>query len=150
MQAITIIVACYNRAATLERALGSCIAQREAEKIIVVDDGSTDATSSIARVMALRDQRVRLVQMHGNGGTARARNWGALQATTPLVAFLDPDDEYLPGALAAAQAHLAQAPREMRRCGSTWTIAAFPPSLPGIAISRRSRPCSATPCRAAS
>jgi glycosyltransferase involved in cell wall biosynthesis len=112
MQAITIIVPCYNRAATLERALESCIAQREAEKIIVVDDGSTDATANIARVVALRDQRVRLIQTSGNGSAARARNWGALQATTPLIAFLDPDDEYLPGALAAAHTHLAQAPRE--------------------------------------
>ncbi|WP_322031716.1 glycosyltransferase family A protein [Paraburkholderia sp. J76] len=112
MQSITIIVACRNGAATLGRALDSCIAQPEAERILVVDDGSTDASANVARIYALREPRVRLVQIPDSGGAARARNWGALQAATPYLAFLDAGDEYLPHALAAAQAHLEQHPQE--------------------------------------
>lgn len=112
MQPITIIVACHNGATTLARALDSAIAQGEAERILVVDDGSTDASANITRIYAMREPRVRLVQMPGTGGAARARNWGALQATTPYLAFLEVRDEYLPGALAAAHAHLVQHPHE--------------------------------------
>ncbi|WP_321915311.1 glycosyltransferase family A protein [Paraburkholderia sp. J11-2] len=112
MQPITIIVACYNGAATLARALDSCLAQPEAERILVVDDGSTDASANIARIYAMREPRVRLVQMPDPGGAARARNWGALQAATPYLAFLDTGDEYLPHALAAAHSHLEQHPHE--------------------------------------
>ncbi|WP_433704077.1 glycosyltransferase family 2 protein [Paraburkholderia sacchari] len=112
MSPISIIIPCFNGAATLSRALESCLVQPEAAQIFVVDDGSTDSSASIARAHALREPRVRLLQMTVNGGAARARNWAALHALTPLLAFLDADDEYLPGALAAAHAHLEQHPRE--------------------------------------
>ncbi|QGZ62638.1 glycosyltransferase family 2 protein [Paraburkholderia acidisoli] len=112
MQPITIIVPCHNGAATLARALDSCIAQQPARQILVVDDGSTDATASFARAHAMREPRVKLAQMPGQGGLARARNWGALAAETPFLAFLDATDEYLPGALAAAVAYLQQFPHE--------------------------------------
>ena len=112
MQPITIIVACHNGAATLARALDSCLAQPEAERILVVDDGSTDASANLTRIYALREPRVRLVQMSDSGGAARARNWGALQAATPYIAFLDAGDEYLPHALAAAHSHLERHPHE--------------------------------------
>lgn len=112
MSEISVIIPCFNGAATLARALDSCLAQPEATRILVVDDGSTDASASIVRVYALRDARVRLLQMPGNAGPARARNWAALNTATPLLAFLDADDEYLPGALAAAGAHLDAHPHE--------------------------------------
>ncbi|MDR3097158.1 MAG: glycosyltransferase family 2 protein [Paraburkholderia sp.] len=112
MSPISIIIPCFNGAATLARALESCLAQPEATHILVVDDGSTDASASIVRVHAMRDARVRLLQTVTNGGAARARNWAALHAATPLLAFLDADDEYLPGALAAAHAHMEQHPHE--------------------------------------
>jgi glycosyltransferase involved in cell wall biosynthesis len=112
MQPITVIVPCHNGAATLARALDSCLAQPEATQILVVDDGSTDASASLARIYALRDARVRLLQTGSKGGAARARNWAALHAATPLLAFLDADGEYLPGALAAAHSHLERNPQE--------------------------------------
>jgi glycosyltransferase involved in cell wall biosynthesis len=112
MPPISIVIPCYNAAATLARALDSCIAQREAVQIVVVDDGSTDASAQIVFGYARQDARVHLLQMPMNGGAARARNWGALHARAPVLAFLDADDEYLPGALADALAWLAQHPQE--------------------------------------
>jgi glycosyltransferase involved in cell wall biosynthesis len=113
MTPISIIIPCYNGAATLVRALQSCRIQPEAAQIIVVDDGSTDASADIAAQCGSLDPRVCLLRMPYNGGAARARNWAAMHASHDLLAFLDADDEYLPGALAAASAFLAQNPNEV-------------------------------------
>jgi glycosyltransferase involved in cell wall biosynthesis len=113
MTPISILIPCYNGAATLARALQSCVIQPEAAQIVVIDDGSTDASADIVAHYGRRDPRVGLLRMPYNGGAARARNWGALHASQDLLAFLDADDEYLPGALAAASAYLAQNPTEV-------------------------------------
>jgi glycosyltransferase involved in cell wall biosynthesis len=112
MLPISIIIPCYNSAPTLPRALASAIAQREAAQILVVDDGSTDNSAEIVFRYARLDARVNLLQMPTNSGPAAARNWGALHASAPVLAFLDADDEYFPGALSAASAWLEQHPRE--------------------------------------
>jgi glycosyltransferase involved in cell wall biosynthesis len=113
MTPISIIIPCYNGAATLARALQSCLIQPEAAQIIVVDDGSTDASTALVAHYGRLDPRVCLLQMPYNGGPARARNWGAMHAAHGLLAFLDADDEYLPGALAAASAFFMQHPNEV-------------------------------------
>jgi glycosyltransferase involved in cell wall biosynthesis len=107
MLPISIVIPCYNAAATLSRTLDSCLIQAEAAQIIVVDDGSTDGSADVVRQYAEHDGRISLLHMPANGGAARARNWGAMHATQPVLAFIDADDEYLPGALAAASGHLA-------------------------------------------
>ncbi|MFL9889421.1 glycosyltransferase family 2 protein [Paraburkholderia sp. RL17-381-BIF-C] len=113
MTPVSIIIPCYNGAATLVRALHSCRIQPEAAQIIVVDDGSTDASADLVAQCGSLDARVCLLQMPYNGGAARARNWGAMHASHDLLAFLDADDEYLPGAVGAASTFLAQHPNEM-------------------------------------
>ncbi|MFM0741640.1 glycosyltransferase [Paraburkholderia xenovorans] len=113
MLPISVIIPCYNGAATLARALHSCLIQPEAAQIVVVDDGSTDACAGIVADCGRLDARVGLLRMPVNGGAARARNWGALHAAHAVLAFLDADDEYLPGALAAASAFLAANPEDM-------------------------------------
>lgn len=113
MTPISIIVPCYNGAATLARALQSCLIQPEAAQIIVVDDGSTDVSADLVAYCGSLDPRVGLLRMPYNGGAARARNWGAMHASHELLAFLDADDEYLPGALAAASTFLTQNPNEV-------------------------------------
>ncbi|WP_179401465.1 glycosyltransferase family 2 protein [Burkholderia guangdongensis] len=106
MLPISAIIPCYDDRATLGRAIESCIAQRNVAQIIVVDDASTDGTADVARVWAARDPRIALLRCASNGGVARARNWAALHATQPLLAFLDADDEYLPDALTSPAAYL--------------------------------------------
>ncbi|MDE1181199.1 glycosyltransferase family A protein [Paraburkholderia sp.] len=109
---VSVIVPCYNAEATLARTLDSCIAQPEAAQIIVVDDGSTDASLDLAHAYARRDARILVLTMPANGGAARARNWAALHASEALIAFMDADDDYLHGALAAACAYLSDHPHE--------------------------------------
>ncbi|RKE25303.1 glycosyltransferase involved in cell wall biosynthesis [Paraburkholderia sp. BL23I1N1] len=113
MTPISIIIPCYNGTTTLARALQSCLIQPEAAQIMVVDDGSTDASADLVAHFGRLDPRVCLLQMPCNGTPARARNWGAMHADHGLLAFLDADDEYLPGALAVASAFLAQNPKEV-------------------------------------
>jgi glycosyltransferase involved in cell wall biosynthesis len=112
MVPISVIIPCYNAAGTLARTLESCIAQPEATEIIVVDDCSTDDSKNIASHYAAQDSRIKLLPMSQNSGAARARNWGALHADSPVLAFLDADDEYLPGALDDASHFMATRPAD--------------------------------------
>jgi glycosyltransferase involved in cell wall biosynthesis len=106
MLPISVIVPCYNAEQTLARTLDSCVAQPEAAQIIVVDDGSQDGSNDIVARYAQHHPHIELLRMPYNGGASRARNWGAMHALHPLLAFIDADDEYLPGALGAAAAFL--------------------------------------------
>jgi GT2 family glycosyltransferase len=94
---ISIIVPVYNKASYIARCLDSIAAQTfQNFEVIVVDDGSTDGSSDI--VAAYPDPRIRLVRQ-ANAGPGAARNRGAAEARFPLLAFLDADDEWLPGYL---------------------------------------------------
>lgn len=59
-----------------------------------------------------RDSRIRLLALNQNADAAQTRNWGALHADFGTLAFLDANDEYLPGALATATLFLKDRPRE--------------------------------------
>ena len=87
----SVIIPAFNAAATLVRAIESVRVQSwPAHEIIVVDDGSTDATIEIARQYG---DAVRLIQQP-NSGVSVARNTGAAAATGDWLAFLDADDWY--------------------------------------------------------
>lgn len=87
----SVIIPAFNAAATLARAIESVRQQSwPAHEIIVVDDGSTDATADIARQFGTA---VRLIQQT-NCGVSMARNAGASVATGDWLAFLDADDWY--------------------------------------------------------
>lgn len=93
---ISVIVPVYNTERYLDEALESLFAQTLAPtEIIVVDDGSTDSTPTIAQRHA---ERIRYVRQE-NAGSASARNHGLRLARSPMIAFLDADDRYLPNKL---------------------------------------------------
>jgi glycosyltransferase involved in cell wall biosynthesis len=99
--AISVVLATYNRAALLPRAVASVLAQTDADfELIVVDDASTDGTADY--LATISDPRVRAVRAETNLGPSGARNRGLEAARAPLVAFLDSDDCYLTGRLAVA------------------------------------------------
>ncbi|MHC4950642.1 MAG: glycosyltransferase family 2 protein [Planctomycetota bacterium] len=90
---ISVVIPAYNIEDYIERAIDSVLAQsRPPEEIIVVDDGSTDATAQ--KIKAYGDQ-VRYIHQ-ANKGLSGARNTGIRQAQNEWVAFLDGDDEWLP------------------------------------------------------
>lgn len=113
---ISIVIPAYNRAATIARCVESVLAQDfPSFEVVVADDGSTDTTRAI--VAAIADPRVRLVARASNGGAAAARNTGVAAARGRYIAFLDSDDVFLPGKLAAQHAALCAAgPAERLSC----------------------------------
>jgi len=97
----TVLIGAYNSAATLERAIDAILAQTMGDlELIVVDDGSRDASADIARAAAARDPRVRLLAMGRNVGIARSLNTGVQAAGAPFVAVQDADDYSDPTRLA--------------------------------------------------
>lgn len=97
----SIVMPAYQAQATLARAIDSVLAQTCGDwELIVVDDGSTDGTRSIAEEYVGRDDRVTLVRLPDNTGCAAARGVGAKAATGAFVTKFDADDELEPHALA--------------------------------------------------
>jgi glycosyltransferase involved in cell wall biosynthesis len=96
---ISAVVPTFNRASHVCRAVDSILRQSSpADEIIVVDDGSTDGT---ARLLRSRYQRRVQVIEQANGGVSSARRRGLQAASGDWIAFLDSDDEWLPGRLEA-------------------------------------------------
>ena len=95
MSSVSLIIPCYNSAATLERAVDSGLTQNELLEIIIVDDCSTDNTLEIARKKQLHDDRIQIIQTERNAGPGAARNQGIEKAKGKYVCFLDHDDELL-------------------------------------------------------
>lgn len=93
---VSVVIPTFNRAAFLPSAVRSALEQtlREIE-VIIVDDGSTDATPEVCRLLAASDPRVRFVRQD-NRRLSAARNTGLTGARTHWVAFLDDDDLWHP------------------------------------------------------
>ncbi len=111
---VSVVIPTHNRAAEVARAVESVLAQcRQADEVIVVDDGSGDGTE--ACLAPYRDRIVYLRAPHG--GVGKARNLGMRRARNPLLAFLDSDDEWMPGKL-DLQRQLMRAAPEVLLCFS--------------------------------
>jgi glycosyltransferase involved in cell wall biosynthesis len=103
---VSAVIPVFNGARFLEEALRSAVQQdyRPLE-IIVVDDGSTDGSAAIARSFA----EVTYLRQE-NRGVAAARNAGVAAGRGEIIAFLDQDDRWRPGKLAAQVAYLEAHP----------------------------------------
>src|SRR5688500_12700331 len=92
---ITVVIPAFNSARTISRAVESVLQQNwPSLEIVAVDDGSTDDTMRVLNHLGCPNLRV--VQQ-ANAGPAAARNRGVGEAKGEWVAFLDADDEWLPG-----------------------------------------------------
>jgi hypothetical protein len=92
----SVVIAVYNGAATIRRAIDSVLAQTwPPMEILVVDDGSTDDTPAIVQGYGAPVRYLR----QDNAGVSRARNAGVEQARGDWLAFLDADDWYFPDRL---------------------------------------------------
>lgn len=106
-QLVSCIVPVFNGAAYLREALDSVVAQTYGPlEILVVDDGSTDAS---ADVVASYGDRVGYLHQE-NAGPAAARNRGLRQARGELIAFIDADDRWHAEKIERQAARLAARP----------------------------------------
>jgi glycosyltransferase involved in cell wall biosynthesis len=100
---VTVVVPARDRAHLLGRALESVAAQSLLPRaVVVVDDGSTDDTAEVARAHGAD-----VIRLERSGGSGPARNRGIEAARTTWVAFLDSDDIWDSGHVAALMAHAA-------------------------------------------
>lgn len=97
---ISVIVPAYNAVTTLERALNSISDQAyKSLEVIIVDDASVDGTAQ--RAASYEGLDIRLIKSEKNLGASGARNLAIDVARGEYLAFLDADDEWLPGKLDA-------------------------------------------------
>jgi len=109
---VTVVVPAWNMERYVERSIQSALAQTyPALDVLVVDDGSTDATLAIAERIAADNPRI-TVHSFPNGGVARARNRGTELARGHYVAFLDADDLWHPTKIERQVAALARHPQD--------------------------------------
>ena len=95
----SIVVPAFNAEQTVTGAIESVREQTRADwELIVVDDGSADATRAAADAIAATDARVRVVSQ-ANAGSAAARNRGAAEGRSELLVFFDADDAHDAGYL---------------------------------------------------
>ena len=101
---VAVVIPLHNKAAYIARTLNSVLAQTHPPReIIVVDDGSSDGGIDVIRdwmaehFEQLRTARIQLqIFQQSQTGPGAARNRGAQMAMSPLLVFLDADDEWMP------------------------------------------------------
>ncbi|WP_008319245.1 glycosyltransferase family 2 protein [Leptolyngbya sp. PCC 6406] len=129
---VTVVIPLYNKAPYIERTLQSIQAQTYPHwQAIVVDDGSTD--DGVERVRRVSDPRIQVIQQP-NTGPGAARNCGLRASDTPLIAFLDADDEWLPEFLEQGVMALTQYPdcalwvsgQQRGAAGKPWAGSRYP------------------------
>lgn len=108
---VSIIMPCYNAEATLEESIQSVLDQTFPEfELILIDDGSRDATRSIMEQYQLRDSRIRVLCNQENRGVSYTRNFGIREARYDWIALLDGDDCWPPDKLKKQVAAVDQNP----------------------------------------
>ena len=89
---VSIIVPVYNAEKTIQRCVESILGQDFQDfELLLIDDGSQDASGALCDAFAQRDARVRVLHKE-NGGVSAARNLGLSQAQGVYLQFLDSDD----------------------------------------------------------
>ena len=99
---LSIVVPVFRAEATVGAAIASLRGQAFGDwEAVFVDDGSRDGSAAAVLAAADADPRIRLLRHGENRGTHAARRTGVADARGAWILFLDPDDEFAPGAFVA-------------------------------------------------
>lgn len=96
---VDVIIAAWNRADTIERAVRSVANEAVVRSVVVVDDASTDDTAGRAQALCAAFAKLKVIRQSRNGGPSAARNAAIALSDAPWIAILDGDDYMQPGRL---------------------------------------------------
>jgi glycosyltransferase involved in cell wall biosynthesis len=116
---VAVVMTCFNEGPWLEQSVRSVLEQTAADRIaeiVILDDGSEQATLDVLTRVASWDRRIRLLYQSGRG-VAGNRNRGVRATRSPILALLDSDDYWEPPKLEIQLAQLAADPS----CGLVYT-----------------------------
>lgn len=110
---LSIIIPVYNAEKYIGRCLQSILKCPEHEiEVVVLDDGSKDASLSVCKEIAAKDSRVNVLSKE-NGGVSSARNFGLDNAHGRYITFCDADDYYEDGAISFLMSELKSADNDL-------------------------------------
>ena len=114
---ISVIMPAYNMERFIETAIRSVMNQTYRDwELLVIDDGSKDATCAIVERLAAEDARIQLIRNEKNMGVARTRNRGFDLCRGDYVALLDSDDVWHPQKLEKQLARMQQTGADLSYC----------------------------------
>ena len=124
MTDISVIIPVYNRPGLLKDAAASVFSQTFTDfELIIVDDGSTDETPTVAASLAASTEaagRCRVLTVPHSGFPGAARNRGAEAASGRFLAFLDSDDAWLPEKLDLQLKYMVESGCEISHTREIW------------------------------
>jgi GT2 family glycosyltransferase len=98
---VSVVMVVYMTGEALHQSLDCVLGDPLVDELVIVDNGSTPVEAARLRELAVRDERVALVQGQGNVGFAKGANLGARTATGDVLVFLNPDAFLQAGCIAA-------------------------------------------------
>ena len=116
-QEITVVVPCYNVQDTLDMCVESLLSQHCHAKILLINDGSTDATLELAKKWAEKHGNIKVISQT-NQGLGSARNTGLAYADSPYITFVDSDDSLEPGILEKSLSKIGEEKADILQFGT--------------------------------
>lgn len=114
---ISVIIPIFNAAPYLDRCIQSVLEQTYSDfELILVDDGSQDASLSICKKYAQKDSRIIIISK-SNEGAGMARNTGLQQARGEFIGFVDSDDYIAPNMYASMLCAMEKNQADIVQCG---------------------------------
>jgi glycosyltransferase involved in cell wall biosynthesis len=111
-QTVSVVIPCYRYGNFLPTAVGSVLGQRGVDvEVIVIDDASDDDSASVARALAERDDRVRVIVHEVNAGHIATYNEGLALAGGDYIVLLSADDAIAEGSFERAVGLMQRHPR---------------------------------------
>lgn len=112
---VSVVIPTYDRPEYLKRAVRSVIEQTYPSiELLVIDDGSpTPAAETVNTIDTDGISQVNCIRHDGNRGANAARNTGIRRATGRFIAFLDDDDQWLPGKVSRQVRRFQEGPSEL-------------------------------------